>query len=250
MFRMLVERNGVGGQLAAGEYELSPSMSTGEVVSALAQGRVRRGIAVTVPEGWRAEEIAWKLDAIAPGAGGDFLDVVSRAEPYAALVDLPSGASLEGFLFPDTYDLPQTGPTAALLVARMVGRFRDVIGPELPRIEKSGRTVREVVILASLVEMETARPEARSRHAALLRVVRQLTEVSDPDTLMRCLVDEAVALLRGQVGSVACWSEDEGVLKRVWSTIPLVVEIPSRGGVPEGQASLGDIVLRAIGIKL
>lgn len=34
------------------------------------------------------------------------------------------------------------------------------------------------------------------------------------------------------------------------STIPLVIEIPSRGGVPEGQASLGDIVLRAIGIKL
>ncbi|MBL8050027.1 MAG: V-type ATP synthase subunit F [Anaerolineales bacterium] len=34
------------------------------------------------------------------------------------------------------------------------------------------------------------------------------------------------------------------------STIPLVVEIPSAGGVPEGQASLGDIVLRAIGIKL
>ena len=34
------------------------------------------------------------------------------------------------------------------------------------------------------------------------------------------------------------------------STIPLVVEIPSRAGVPEGQASLGDIVFRAIGIKL
>jgi V/A-type H+-transporting ATPase subunit F len=34
------------------------------------------------------------------------------------------------------------------------------------------------------------------------------------------------------------------------STVPLIVEIPSRGGVPEGQASLGEIVLRAIGIKL
>lgn len=34
------------------------------------------------------------------------------------------------------------------------------------------------------------------------------------------------------------------------STIPLVVEIPSRAGVTEGQESLGDIVLRAIGIKL
>ena len=34
------------------------------------------------------------------------------------------------------------------------------------------------------------------------------------------------------------------------STVPLVVEIPSQGGIPEGQASLGEIVLRAIGIKL
>ena len=34
------------------------------------------------------------------------------------------------------------------------------------------------------------------------------------------------------------------------STIPLVVEIPAQGGVPEGQESLGEIVLRAIGIKL
>jgi vacuolar-type H+-ATPase subunit F/Vma7 len=34
------------------------------------------------------------------------------------------------------------------------------------------------------------------------------------------------------------------------STIPLVVEIPSEGGAPEGQASLGEIVLRAIGIRL
>ncbi len=66
------------------------------------------------------------------------------------------------------------------------------------------------------------RPESRSHHAALLRIVRQLTDVSDPDTLMRCLVDEAVSLLRGQVGSVACWHEEEGVLKRVWSTFPLV----------------------------
>jgi GAF domain-containing protein len=56
--------------------------------------------------------------------------------------------------------------------------------------------------------------------------VRQLTDESDPDTLMRCLLDEAIALMRGQVGSVACWAEEEGVLKRVWSTIPLVDSRP------------------------
>jgi signal transduction protein with GAF and PtsI domain len=65
-------------------------------------------------------------------------------------------------------------------------------------------------------------PASQARHVSVLRIVRQLTNESDPDTLMRCLVDEAVALLRGQVGSVACWNEEEQVLKRVWSTIPLV----------------------------
>jgi GAF domain-containing protein len=66
-----------------------------------------------------------------------------------------------------------------------------------------------------------AGPEVNARQASLLRIVRQLTNESDPDTLMRCLLDETIALLRGQIGSVACWNEEEGVLKRVWSTIPL-----------------------------
>lgn len=65
------------------------------------------------------------------------------------------------------------------------------------------------------------RTPVHDRHTALLRIVRQLTDVSDADTLMRCLVDEAVALVRGQFGSAACWNEDEGVLRRVWSTIPV-----------------------------
>jgi GAF domain-containing protein len=64
-------------------------------------------------------------------------------------------------------------------------------------------------------------PASRDRHATLLRIVRQLTDESNPDVVMRCLVDEAVALFRAQVGSVCCWSEEEQVLKRVWSTIPL-----------------------------
>jgi signal transduction histidine kinase len=69
----------------------------------------------------------------------------------------------------------------------------------------------------------TGIPEScsQSRHAVLLRIIRQLTDESNPDVLMRCLLDEAIAMLGGQIGSVCCWSEDEGVLKRMWSTIPL-----------------------------
>src|SRR5262245_10178949 len=86
---------------------------------------------------------------------------------------------------------------------------------------------RDVALVSSSISQhhasaESARSGSHERHAVLLRIVRQLTDESNPDVLMRCLVDEAVALLRAQVGSVACWSEEEQVLKRVWSTIPLV----------------------------
>lgn len=167
VFRLLVERDGVGGQLAAGEYELSPSMSTAEVIAVLAHGRVRRGIAFTVPEGWRAEEIAWKLDAVSPGAGGEYLDVVYRGELYTEELALAPGTSLEGFLFPDTYEWRPAEGAAALaerMVAQFVKRF-DARRRELA--EKRGLTPREVVTLASIVEREAARPEERPAIAAV-----------------------------------------------------------------------------------
>jgi GAF domain-containing protein len=83
--------------------------------------------------------------------------------------------------------------------------------------------------------------DARDRHATLLRIVRQLTDESNPDVVMRCLVDEAVALFRAQVGSVACWSEEEQVLKRVWSTIPLVDGRPV--DIRPGEGLGGQVIL-------
>src|SRR4051812_1911055 len=68
---------------------------------------------------------------------------------------------------------------------------------------------------------ESDRRDAATHHAALLRIIRRLTDESDPDTIMRCLLDDAVGELRADWGSVARWHEDEGVLKRVWSTRPL-----------------------------
>jgi UPF0755 protein len=161
VFRLLVEQEGVAGRLAAGEYELSPSMSAREVVAALAGGRVRRGLSVTVPEGWRAEEIAWKLNAIAPGAGDDYLEAVYDAEGYAADLGLPVGASLEGFLFPDTYEWrPQDG--AKPLVGRMVNEFlRKFDSRRRDDALARGMSLREAVTLASIVEREAMLPEER-----------------------------------------------------------------------------------------
>lgn len=182
VFRLLVEQEGVGGQLAAGEYELSPSMSAREVVAALAGGRVRRGLSITVPEGWRAEEIAWKLNAVAAGAGDEYLSAIYDADSFAADLDLPPGASLEGFLFPDTYEWrPQDG--AKPLVSRMVKEFLQKFDARRrDQVSARGLALRDAVTLASIVEREAMLPEERPLIAAVYynRLARDMPLQADP----------------------------------------------------------------------
>ncbi len=165
IFRGLVVWRGDTGRLRAGEYELTGSMSLDEVVTKLVQGDVVRRT-ITFPEGSGLEAMA----GLAAARGIVMEDFLRAARNPAPIRDLdPAALDLEGYLFPDTYDLTRRPDPAADLVARMVKRFREVITPELPRIQASGMSLREVVTLASVVELETARPDERPRIAAVFR---------------------------------------------------------------------------------
>ena len=138
---------------------------------------VRRKI--TIPEGRTLEETA----TLAGAEGMVVGDFLSEARDSRLIQDLDSEASdLEGYLFPDTYDIPLTPDPARSLVRRMVRRFREVVEPELPRTAESGLTVREVVILASLVELETGAAEERPRIAAVFlnRLEKRMLLQTDP----------------------------------------------------------------------
>jgi len=165
IFRALVVSRGDTGRLRAGEYELTGSMTLDDIVTKLAKGDVVRRT-ITFPEGSDLQTMA-RLAA----AGGIVLeDFLKAARDPAPIRDLdPAATDLEGYLFPDTYDLTKRPDPAADLVTRMVKRFREVITPELPRIQASGMSLREVVTLASVVELETARVEERPRIAAVFR---------------------------------------------------------------------------------
>jgi UPF0755 protein len=152
LFRLLVRSRGLGGQLKAGEYALAGPLSLEQILELLARGEVVRR-EVTVPEGRTLDETA----ALVGAEGIPVEGFLAAARDPASIRDLdPDATDLEGYLFPDTYELPLGPDPARSLVERMVRRFREVVGPELPRIGESGFTVREVVILASLVELETA----------------------------------------------------------------------------------------------
>jgi peptidoglycan lytic transglycosylase G len=166
LFRAFVHLRHEGSRLRAGEYSLDGPLSLADVVEMLVRGDVVHRD-VTFPEGQTLDQMA----ATAAAHGLDGAAFLAAAGDAHLIRDLDKDASdLEGYLFPDTYDVPNTGDKGAesrRLVARMVERFREMIAPELARLTDRGLSVREVVTLASLVERETAQPEERPRIAGV-----------------------------------------------------------------------------------
>jgi peptidoglycan lytic transglycosylase G len=181
VFRVLVKARGVGGELKAGEYALSGPLSLEEILEMILAGEVVRR-EVTIPEGRTLEETA----ALVGAQGLDLEAFLAAARDPSPVHDLdPEAADLEGYLFPDTYEIPLASDPEKRLVQRMVRRFRDVIDEEAVRIRDGGFTVREVVTLASLVELETARAEERPRIAAVFlnRLKRGMPLQTDPTVI-------------------------------------------------------------------
>lgn len=182
VFRALVVSRGAAGRLRAGEYALEGEMSLEDVVDKMVRGDVVRHL-VTFPEGTDLEEMSRlvALQGLAPAA---FLEA---ARDVSLVQDLdPEAKDLEGYLFPDTYEVePRRPDAAAALVRRMVQRHRAVVGPMLPQVRASGRSLREVVTLASLVELETARKEERPHIAAVFlnRLRRHVPLQTDPTVI-------------------------------------------------------------------
>jgi UPF0755 protein len=157
-FRTLVEARGVGNRIESGEYQLSPSMTTGEVVTVLSHGASRSGIAVTIPEGWRVEQAAQKVEALGIAPADDMLSLVrGSAVPTLPLAEpLPAGATLEGYLFPETYEVAK-GANARALVEMMARQFDKAVTPKLrQQVNARGLTLHQAVTLASIVEREAA----------------------------------------------------------------------------------------------
>jgi UPF0755 protein len=181
LFRALVMLRGDGARLKAGSYELAGPLSLDQIIDMLARGDVVRH-EVTFPEGLHLDEIA----SLAADHGLDRAAFLSAARDPSPIRDFDAEArDLEGYLFPDTYDVPENAGAAAALVARMVGRFREIVLPQRDLLAASGLTLRQVVTLASLVELETARPEERARIAAVFlnRLKKGMRLQTDPTVI-------------------------------------------------------------------
>ncbi|NLX36790.1 MAG: endolytic transglycosylase MltG [Chloroflexi bacterium] len=156
LFRRMVQYWGADSDIQAGVFELRPDMTMEQMVRNLQHGRLP-AVTVTVPEGLRAEQIAALLDESDVVEAEAFLAAVrSGVSGNPLLDDRPAGspASIEGFLFPDTYQFPLNA-SAARIVEIMVSTWQGRMPADmLARANATGRSVYEVVTLASIVERE------------------------------------------------------------------------------------------------
>jgi UPF0755 protein len=166
-FLWYLQSHGALHGLVAGEYELSGVLSNAEVADALMNGRiVTKDIKVTFPEGWTIAKMADRLSA--NGLPGDAFVVLAKQPVSSAwrnsfefLSDLPADASLEGFLFPDTYRFAPDA-TASDIIEVMLSDFDQRVDAGLrKRLADHGGNMFSAVILASIIEGEVRSADDR-----------------------------------------------------------------------------------------
>lgn len=182
-FEWYVRNEGLRDYLKAGTYSLRPNMSVPEITEVLTQGRIATDL-VTILPGQRLDQIK---DALINRYGFSAASVEDALNPkhyvsHPALVDKPRSASLEGYLYPESFQkTAETSPKT--IIKASLDQMQKHLTPELrAAIVKRGLTVHQGVILASIVEQEVSDGQDRRTVAQVFyrRLNEDIALQSDP----------------------------------------------------------------------
>lgn len=154
IFQLYARVVGLDSQLEAGRYVLRSDMNLDEILQTLTEAPGEPEVSLTLREGLRLEQVVISLDeqAIAPAA--ELEQALTLTYTYDFLADRPAGATLEGYLFPDTYRIPQSY-TATQVIDFLLRAFDGKFTPAMrEQAAEKDMTIFEVVTLASIVERE------------------------------------------------------------------------------------------------
>ena len=167
LFRLYL-RYAKNGPFQAGRYELLKNDSFSHAAHMLAKGPIVERDRLTIPEGFRIEQIAERVAKL-PGRSADRFMRLAQGGTVKSKYQPAGTSNLEGLLFPDTYYFERTDDEAAIL-RRMVAEFDK--RADILDINKSaaahGRTPYEEVIIASLVEREAKLDSDRPKVASVI----------------------------------------------------------------------------------
>jgi len=183
MFSLYTIATGKYGRLQTGNYLLTPALSTHEIANKFAKGDIVKET-ITIKEGWSLRNIAEEFEnrgfftqeeffTVTGRPGVDYRDETASSRPqdfseeFDFLAGKPHYVSLEGYLFPDTYEVTAQ-ETPESIVRRMLRNFENNIDPVLPDIEAQGKTLFEAITMSSIIEKEVRSLEDKKLVSGIL----------------------------------------------------------------------------------
>lgn len=180
VFRYYLVYKKEGGRFQAGEYEMTPGMELDAIIAKLNDGDTvrRETLRFTIPEGFTVMQVADKLSEQPGFDRKTFLELAESKEPFGSVkwvADIPDDPRLrhrlEGYLFPETYELKKES-TAKDIVMRMVSeidrKLADLPADWPDKLKQSGLTFHQIMTVASLIEREVVVDEERPIVASVI----------------------------------------------------------------------------------
>ena len=173
-FLRYAKKSGKAASLQAGTFVLQPSMNVAQIVDALSSGETQEE-SVTIPEGYTVKDIDVLLTEKGLISSGELTDCAAHCD-FATFDFLPlatnqakRGGRLEGYLYPDTYFIDPSDFSVKFFAERMLGTFRTKVVNGLEAdVRASGRSLQDIVTMASLIEEETRHDNERAIVSGIL----------------------------------------------------------------------------------
>jgi len=198
VFKFLARERQEDFKLYVGDYQLAPGMSPREMIDRL----IGRSVAsdtnlVTIPEGYTTKQIVELLVQKGIGSKEEYMKVVTEDEfSYSFLKDAPKGVHrLEGYLFPNTYDIPVT-TTPHAVIDLLLRQFEKELTSEVQnQLTAMKLTVAQWVTLASLIEKEAVKEADRPLISSVLMNRLKINQPLQIDATIQFLLETPKANL-------------------------------------------------------
>lgn len=197
-FLIFAKIRGVSGKLRAGEFAIASGKTPLEVMDLLVKA-VPLQHSITIPEGLKIEEIADIFEQEGWCEAGDYIEL-ARDSSFIKELGFGEIASLEGYLYPDTYNLTRNMHGTRKIIEMQVRRFHTV-WDELTKGLAPAPDMADTVILASIVEKETGAPAERPLIAGVFhnRLKKGMRLQSDPTVVYGVEGEDGHSITRSQL---------------------------------------------------
>jgi UPF0755 protein len=166
-FQMRVTLAGKRSELYAGSFTLAENMSYGDAIDALSEPPAKRTVSVTVPEGYSRPQTAQLVEEV--GVPGSYTKKTVKSKFLNPADYGGKGAeSLEGFLFPNTFELKPKAPVADLVELQLKDFKRQIKKVDMKYAKSKNLTVFDVLIIASMIEDEAGVAKQRKLVASVI----------------------------------------------------------------------------------